>query len=275
MQSRLQGLQEGIKERDRNLARMKEQVKYYIAFAEHSARGKAGIVADNEVKDLEVLVKELQDAKEEVRSLSSHNSELQSQLQVLSSRTRENSSAGLVTPDHEGIENGHESLSTTSSCSDSNPDANHVEVKDESSDSSSPTLSKDVAMLKVEHKFKTAMQRVAELTIEKEQMEHLIGRLQDETDTVGEYITIYQYQRAQQKAQLQEKEQQLHSVARDREELKSKLAQLQALLATFLKTEPEEQAGQEISITEGDFVQKAHLLAVIADTNLIFCRRRL
>ena len=273
MQSRLQGLQEGIKERDRNLARMKEQVKYYIAFAEHSARGKAGIVADNEVKDLEVLVKELQDAKEEVRSLSSHNSELQSQLQVLSSRTRENSSAGLVTPDHESIENGHESLSTTSSSSDSNPDTNHVEVQ-ESSDSS-PTLSKDVAMLKVEHKFKTAMQRVAELTIEKEQMEHLIGRLQDETDTVGEYITIYQYQRAQQKAQLQEKEQQLHSVARDREELKSKLAQLQALLATFLKTEPEEQAGQEISITEGDFVQKAHLLAVIADTNLIFCRRRL
>ncbi len=69
---------------------------------------------------------------------------------------------------------------------------------------------------------------------EKENLEHIIVRLQDETDTVGEYITIYQYQRAQQKAQLQEKEKQLHSVARDREELKVKLAQLQGLLTQYL-----------------------------------------
>ena len=63
MQTRFQGLQEGIKERDRNMARMKEQVKYYIAFAEHSAKSHAGIGSDNEVKELDALIKELQDAK--------------------------------------------------------------------------------------------------------------------------------------------------------------------------------------------------------------------
>ena len=102
----------------------------------------------------------------------------------------------------------------------------------------SPVLSKDVAMVKIEVKLKEAMQKIVDLTGEKEHLEHTIDRLQDETDTVGEYITIYHYQRAQQKAQLQEKEKQLHSIARDREELKQKLAQLQGLLTNYLGGEP-------------------------------------
>ena len=36
LKHQMQGLHEAIKERDRNLAKMKEQVKYYVAFAEHS-----------------------------------------------------------------------------------------------------------------------------------------------------------------------------------------------------------------------------------------------
>ena len=93
-------------------------------------------------------------------------------------------------------------------------------------------------MVKIEVKLKEAMQKIVDLTGEKEYLEHTIDRLQDETDTVGEYITIYHYQRAQQKAQLQEKEKQLHSIARDREELKQKLAQLQGLLTNYLGGEP-------------------------------------
>ena len=74
-----------------------------------------------------------------------------------------------------------------------------------------------MAMVKIEQKLRDAMQKIVDLTSEKEHLEHTVARLQDETDTVGEYITIYQYQRAQQKAQLLEKEKQLHSLARDRE----------------------------------------------------------
>ena len=89
-------------------------------------------------------------------------------------------------------------------------------------------------MIKVEQKLKDAMQKIVDLTSDKEHLEHTIARLQDETDTVGEYITIYQYQRSQQKAQLLEKEKQLHSISRDREELKQKLDQLQGLLTSYL-----------------------------------------
>ena len=99
----------------------------------------------------------------------------------------------------------------------------------------SPILSKDVAMVKIEQKLRDAMQKIVDLTSEKEHLEHTVARLQDETDTVGEYITIYQYQRAQQKAQLLEKENQVHSLAKDREELKLKLAQLQGLLTNYIQ----------------------------------------
>ena len=56
--------------------------------------------------------------------------------------------------------------------------------------------------------------------------------------TCTKNIKWYLLKRAQQKAQLQEKEKQLHSIARDREELKQKLAQLQGLLTNYLGGEP-------------------------------------
>lgn len=44
-----------------------------------------------------------------------------------------------------------------------------------------PGLSRDVALLKLEQKFNHAMQRIAELTSEKDNLEHLVTRLTDET----------------------------------------------------------------------------------------------
>jgi len=52
---------------------------------------------------------------------------------------------------------------------------------------------------------------------------------------VGEYITIYQYQRQQQRKRLEENERQLLSVSNDREDLKQKLNQLQNLVTSFVK----------------------------------------
>ncbi len=52
---------------------------------------------------------------------------------------------------------------------------------------------------------------------------------------LGEYITIYQYQRQQIKLRMEEKERQLQLVSREREELKTKLAQVQALFTSFLQ----------------------------------------
>ena len=48
------------------------------------------------------------------------------------------------------------------------------------------------------------MERVAQLSTDKEQMEHLVTQLQDQI--VGDYITIYQHQRKQQRMRMEEKD---------------------------------------------------------------------
>ena len=179
------------------------------------------------------IIKELQDAKDEIQSLTSTNETLKKELDTMTN--------GL---EHE-LENGGSNSMSSSSSSSNDESATEIiqinnnntfEVNDEDTDDSleSPTkMPKEIALMKVEQKFSQAMQKIAELSAEKEQLEHLIVRLQDETDTVGEYITIYQHQRAKQKAQLQEKEHQLQAVARDREDLKEKLSQLQVSTKYF------------------------------------------
>ena len=325
LNTELTGLRDGIKERDRNMTAMKEQMKYYINFAENSIHGHLdgkprNMEAEHEAQ-VETLVKEMQIAKEEIRNLNSHNSELRSQLEVLAATataqssarsTRENSggpNTPIVTQEHEEAQShaatresstspslpsrmspklsppsGPSTSSELSSrfsplpstgLSDSgsllsqfevvnNQDqsggfASHTSNMNEDSisriqsvgkeESNSPTtsadnsnevippLSPEVALLKLQQKFKKAMQDNVELSTEKEQLEHLVVQLQEETDTIGEYITIYQHQRKQQRHNLAEKEAQLQALSRDREELKAKLNELQKLVKHFLKYE--------------------------------------
>ena len=67
------------------------------------------------------------------------------------------------------------------------------------------------------------MERVAQLSTDKEQLKHLVTQLQDETEIVGDYIAIYQHQRKQQRMRMEEKDLQLRQLGKDREELTSKL----------------------------------------------------
>ena len=308
------------------MSAMKEQMKYYINFAENSIHGHLdgkprNMEAEHEAQ-VESLVKEMQIAKEQIRNLSSHNSELRSQLEVLaatatapsSAQSTRESSRGLNTPvalnEPEYIhpststresstspslplhvipksrEASDASLSSDSSelsllASAENVGSDSLQTNDELVKSSAsniedmdhrgegtsdnqptnetfdtiafeksentalalgnagtiPPLSPEVALMKLQQKFKKAMQDNVELSTEKEQLEHLVIQLQEETETIGEYITIYQHQRRQQKLNLAEKEAQLQSLSRDREELKSKLSQLQLLVKHFIKAE--------------------------------------
>ena len=318
---------DGIKERDRNITAMKEQMKYYINFAENSIHGHLdgkprNMEAEHE-EQVETLVKEMQLAKEEIRNLNSHNSELRSQLEVLAATTpaqssarstRENSGgpntpiatqeydeaqshaatresstspslpshmspkltppsdpstsselssrysplpptavsdSGSLLSQYEDVNNQQQGEAKTSSSHQLNINddrvANHQTFLEDKEESNSqairldnnnemiPPLSPEVALLKLQQKFKKAMQDNVELSTEKEQLEHLVVQLQEETDTIGEYITIYQHQRKQQRLNLAEKEAQLQALSRDREELKSKLNELQQLVKHFLK----------------------------------------
>uniref|UniRef100_A0AAG5DNK5 Golgin subfamily A conserved domain-containing protein n=1 Tax=Anopheles atroparvus TaxID=41427 RepID=A0AAG5DNK5_ANOAO len=93
--------------------------------------------------------------------------------------------------------------------------------------SSIPTIE---AMEKLQQRFKRTMLEVAELTEEKQRLEHLVLQLQGETETIGEYITLYQQQRRILKQKDMERDLQLQQLADDREMMKLKLKELNYLV---------------------------------------------
>lgn len=91
-------------------------------------------------------------------------------------------------------------------------------------------LDKESAMKHLEEKFKKTMQEIADLTDEKQRLEHLVLQLQGETETIGEYVALYQHQRMVLNQKAIEKDQQLKQLANDREQIKSKLENLSELI---------------------------------------------
>ncbi|XP_012671057.2 golgin subfamily A member 2 isoform X2 [Clupea harengus] len=87
-----------------------------------------------------------------------------------------------------------------------------------------------VAMEKLQDRFTSLMQEKADLKERTEELEHRCIQLSGETDTIGEYIALYQNQRAIMKQRHFEKEQYISMLAQDKEEMKAKLAELQDLV---------------------------------------------
>ncbi|XP_068608825.1 golgin subfamily A member 2 [Brachionichthys hirsutus] len=86
------------------------------------------------------------------------------------------------------------------------------------------------AMDKLQQRFTSLMQEKADLKERVEELEHRCIQLSGETDTIGEYIALYQSQRAIMKQKHYEKEQYISMLAQDKEEMKAKLAELQDLV---------------------------------------------
>ncbi|XP_033324127.2 golgin subfamily A member 2 [Megalopta genalis] len=110
----------------------------------------------------------------------------------------------------------------------------------------------------LEERFKQTMERVAELTEEKQKLEHLVLQLQSETETIGEYITLYQKQRAVLKSRTREKEQVFRQLLDQRNQQQEQLHKLKVLVSEFLRKEYIHSNGTEhITQTEmsaNDFV---------------------
>lgn len=101
----------------------------------------------------------------------------------------------------------------------------HVEVQE---------LPSGEAMLKLEARFTRTMSEIAELTEEKQRLEHLVIQLQGETETIGEYIALYQNQRKLLRQREIEKDIQVQKIEADREEMKEKLLKLNSLVEQML-----------------------------------------
>ncbi|XP_029940689.1 golgin subfamily A member 2 isoform X3 [Salarias fasciatus] len=110
---------------------------------------------------------------------------------------------------------------------------NHCDHSHEHSDGGVPVevhQALQAAMEKLQQRFTTLMQEKADLKERVEELEHRCIQLSGETDTIGEYIALYQSQRAIMKQKHQEKEQYISMLAQDKEEMKAKLAELQDLV---------------------------------------------
>ncbi|XP_015270412.1 PREDICTED: LOW QUALITY PROTEIN: golgin subfamily A member 2 [Gekko japonicus] len=86
------------------------------------------------------------------------------------------------------------------------------------------------AMEKLQSRFTELMREKAELKDRVEELEHRCIQLSGETDTIGEYIALYQSQRAILKQRHREKEEYISRLAQDKEEMKMKLLELQELV---------------------------------------------
>ncbi|XP_071631430.1 golgin subfamily A member 2 [Temnothorax longispinosus] len=92
---------------------------------------------------------------------------------------------------------------------------------------------------KLEKRFKETMEKVAELTDEKQKLEHLVLQLQSETETIGEYITLYQKQRAILGERWKEREQTFRQLVEQRNQQQEQLHKLKVLVTELLKKHPE------------------------------------
>ena len=176
---------------------------------------------DNEVFLLRE--RELEQAREVIRSLNSQNSELRSKLEVLSSNTRECSETRSNTSE----ENNQEEMADTSFSDSSSSESFEELTGDKTSVPAAPSSDsfvnvKDVGSIEetvintsgkiigfvfsrflsrhfiadlpfiphqtpansfqhLENRFIKAMEQIAKLSLDKEQLEHVVERLQDET----------------------------------------------------------------------------------------------
>lgn len=116
-----------------------------------------------------------------------------------------------------------------------NNDPNLIENVNSEKFEGSDVLSEPMKQL--EQRFKQTMERVAELTEEKQKLEHLVLQLQSETETIGEYITLYQKQRAVLKNRATEKEQLFRQLLEQRNQQQEQLHKLKILVSDFLRKE--------------------------------------
>ncbi|KAM7093021.1 golgin subfamily A member 2 isoform 2-T2 [Molossus nigricans] len=91
-----------------------------------------------------------------------------------------------------------------------------------------------VAMDKLQSRFTELMQENVDLKERVEELEHRCIQLSGETDTIGDYITLYQNQRAVLKERHREKEEYISRLAKDKEDMKVKLLELQELVVRLV-----------------------------------------
>ncbi|XP_042898392.1 golgin subfamily A member 2 isoform X2 [Parasteatoda tepidariorum] len=135
------------------------------------------------------------------------------------------------------------------------------------------------AMTQLEERFKQTMSKIAELSDERQQLEHLVLQLQGETDTIGDYIALYQIQRGLMRKRASEKDDYIAQLARDREDLKAKLGELQNLVMRLLEERKHLQSNPHLLNDNLGFINMPHISdsheALLHDSHDHICEKHL
>ncbi|KOB65644.1 Golgin-80 [Operophtera brumata] len=97
----------------------------------------------------------------------------------------------------------------------------------------SASIPKGDAMIKLQQRFLKIMEEVADLSDEKHRLEHIIMQLQNETDTICEYVALYQQQRSLLKRRDEERSAQIKLFQSECNRLQSQLDELTGILKRF------------------------------------------
>uniref|UniRef100_A0A0A9Z4M1 Golgin subfamily A member 2 n=2 Tax=Lygus hesperus TaxID=30085 RepID=A0A0A9Z4M1_LYGHE len=125
------------------------------------------------------------------------------------------------------------------------------------------------AMKLLEEKLKKTMEQVANLSDEKQRLEHLVLQLQGETETICEYVTLYQNQRGLLREKVLEREKQLALLSKERKELKEKLSQISHLLPELPLVGPNQPGAGNLPIIDDATSRIKTLLTEIESSNLV------
>lgn len=94
---------------------------------------------------------------------------------------------------------------------------------------------KEDAMVKLQERFLKIMGEVADLSDEKHRLEHIILQLQNETDTICEYVALYQQQRSLLKRRDEERSAQIKIFQLECQQLKNQLEELSGIIIRLAK----------------------------------------
>lgn len=236
-ESNLHKLTEAIEIKDRELTQIRDGTndgdKHILQIKQLEDRLRHYEAQEN---SYHVLEKELKEVLQQVNALSLENEQLKVSADV---------------PHLEEFVN-HSEVNGTSNIENNETERSNEEVNDsvvnvhKQNTAIVNMLNKDIAMKRLEEKFTKTMEDVANLQDEKQSLEHLVLQLQGETETIGEYIMLYQHQRAVLKQRAVEKEEQLKRLSSDREEMRQKLEKLNKLIGKLMS----EQNGVPIEILD-------------------------
>ncbi|KAL3994977.1 putative golgin subfamily A member 2-like protein 5 protein [Acanthocheilonema viteae] len=162
---------------------------------------------------------ELGQAVERINTLSTENEQLRNDVSILQEKLNNASVSSNITPSSFHCD--------TISSAWTNDDV----VKQQEASS---VKEKPLAWTELETRFTRAMQQVADLAEEKEQLQHIVMQLETENDTIGDYVTLYQHQRKKINERMREREEAVAKLSFEKEQMQQKLNELQKVLIDLL-----------------------------------------